>query len=42
MAHDSTEWKGILKDMQKRAHLNNKNISDIYFYLIEEQKKGNQ
>ena len=42
MAHDSTEWKGILKDMQKRAHLSNKGIKDIYSYLMEEQKKGNQ
>jgi len=42
MAHDSTAWKVILKDMQKRAHLSNKDISDIYSYLMEEQKKGNR
>ena len=40
MAHDSTAWKGILKDMQKRAHLTDNNISDIYSYLMEEQKKA--
>lgn len=40
--HDSTEWKVILKSMQKRAHLTDKNIDDIYDYLIEEQKKGDQ
>lgn len=35
--HDSTEWHGILKSMQKRAHLSDKNIEDIYQYILEEK-----
>lgn len=35
--YDSTEWRGILKSMQKRAHLNDKNIEDIYQYLISQK-----
>lgn len=32
--YTSEQWKPILKDMQKRAHLTDKNIEDIYQYLI--------